>query len=199
MNKAFILKVTGIAAAACFLACEPVPQIAIDDAHTALEMAEKAGGRIWAPTQLKKGYACYDSAMKELSMEKRRLPFRRNYIKVIYLLDIANEAGYYALQIVQKANERMKSESRELLVRAKELADSLDIVLKTAAVHNKNVGHLQAALDSARMAREEALLELNRGDLLLAEEKAMTASEKTEVVAKRTAELLSPKKKSAGK
>lgn len=190
MNKAFILKVTGIAAAACFLVCEPVPQNAITDARTALEKAEKSGGRIWAPTQLKTGQALYDSAMKELSVEKKKLPFKRKYKKIIELLDIANEAGHYVLGSVQAANERMRSESQDLLDRAKGLADSVDGVLKAAVANKKNVGHLQAALDSARMAQKEALEVLNSGDMFLAEEKALSASNKTEEVVKRTAELL---------
>jgi hypothetical protein len=184
MNKKSIFIVVFIAVASFFNGCESVPQNAIDDARTALEKAEKAGGRIWAPTQLKTGRACYDSAMQELALEKKKLPFRRNYKKVIELLDIANEAGYYALQTTQKA---------------KKLTDSVDIILKAAAANKKNVRHLQATLDSARMAREEALAELTGGDLLLAEEKAMAASDKTEEVAERTAELLSPQKKRAGK
>jgi hypothetical protein len=199
MNIKPILILVPIITASFFISCEPVPQNAIDDARTALEKAEKAGGRIWAPTQLKTGRACYDSAMQELALEKKKLPFRRNYKKVIELLDIANEAGYYALQTTQKANERIMSESRELLDRAKKLTDSIDIILKAAAANKKNIRHLQATLDSARMAREEALAELTGGDLLLAEEKAMAASDKTEEVAERTAELLSPQKKRAGK
>lgn len=199
MNKEFILKVTGIAAAACFLVCEPVPQNAITDARTALEKAEKSGGQIWAPTQLKTGHACYDSAMKELSVEKRKLPFKRKYKKIIELLDIATEAGYYALESVHAANGRMRSESQELLDRAKSLADSMDSVLKAAAAKKKNVSHLQAALDSARIAQEEALAVLNSGDMFLAEEKAISASNKTEEVAKRIAGTLPPPKKSAWK
>ena len=190
MNKKFILKVTCITATVCFLVCEPVPQNAITDARTALEKAEKAGGRIWAPAQLKKGHACYDSAMKELSVEKRKLPFMRNHKKIIEFLDIATVAGHYALDAAHAANERMRSESRELLDRAKHLTDSMDSILKTAAADKRNVRHLQAALDSARMAREEALAVLNKGDLFLAEEKAISVSNKTEEVAKRTAELL---------
>ena len=201
MKKEFILKVSGIAAAAFFLVCEPVPQNAITDARTALEKAEKSGGRIWAPTQLKTGRACYDSAMKELSLEKGKLPFKRDYKKVIDLLDIAAEAGHYALWAVEAANERMKLESQDLLDRAKDLADSLDGVLKAAATSRKNVGHLQAALDSARMAQEEAFAVLNSGDMFLAEESANSAVNRIEEVVERTAELLPPykNKKSARK
>jgi hypothetical protein len=199
MNKASILKVTVIAATACFLVCEPVPQNAITDARTALEKAEKSGGRIWAPTQLKTGHIFYDSAMKELVVEKRKLPFKRDYKKIIEFLDIAAEAGYYAMESVQKANERIRSESQELIDRAKILADSVDGVLKEAAANRKNVRNLQAALDSARMAREEALAVLNSGDLFLAEGKAISANNKTEEVAKRIAQTLLPTKKSAGK
>ncbi len=116
MIKEFILKVIGIVAVACFLACESVPPNAITDARTALEKAEKLGGRIWAPTLLKTGYACYDSAMKELSVEKRKLPFRRNYKKVIELLDIATEAGYYALETMQTENEHIMAEFPRVLL-----------------------------------------------------------------------------------
>jgi cell division protein ZapA (FtsZ GTPase activity inhibitor) len=199
MNKEFILKVAGIAAAACLLLCEPVPHNAINDARAVLEKADKSGGQVWSPTQLKKGHAFYDSAMKELSVEKRKLPFNRNYKKTIDLLDLATVAGHYVLDCVNAANERMRADSRELLDRAKGLADSLDNVLKEAAAHKKNVGLLQAALDSARMAREEALAVLNNGNLFLAEEKAISASNKTEDVVKRTAELLSPPQKSRGR
>ena len=199
MNKELILKVTGIALAACFLVCEPVPQNAITDARTALEKAEKAGGQIWAPTLLKKGHACYDSAMKELSVEKKKLPFMRNYKEIIELLDIATKAGHYAVGAVEAANERIRSESRELLDRAKDLADSLDSVLKAAAANKKNIGNLQVALDSARIAHEEALAVLDKGDLFLAEEKAISASNKTDEVAKRASALLPAPKKSAGK
>ncbi len=191
MNKKLILIVMFIAAALFFWGCEPVPQNAIDDARTALEKAEKSGGRIWAPTQLKTGRACYDSAMQVLALEKKKLPFMRNYKKVIDLLDIANEAGYFALTTMEMANERMKTDSRSLLDRAKMLTDSVDIILKAAA-KKKNVSHLQAALDSAKTAHAEALRALNSEDLLLAEMKAMAANDKAEELAKNTAVLLSP-------
>jgi hypothetical protein len=191
MNKASILKVAGVATAACFLVCEPVPQNSISDAHAALEKAEKSGAQAWAPAQLRRGHTLYDSAMKVLSVEKRKLPFKRNYKEVIHLLDIAAEAGNFALESQQAANGRMK----ELLDRAKGIADSLDTQLKAAAAKKMDVAHLQAALDSAKTAQKEALAVLNNGDMLLAEEKAAAASNKTEEVARSTAGLLSHQKK----
>jgi hypothetical protein len=199
MNKKFILKITGSAAAVCFLVCEPVPQNAIDDARTALEKAEKSGAQAWASTQLTTGHAFYDSAMKELSVEKKKLPFKRNYDKIIKLLDIATEAGQYALESMQTANEHMRSQSRELLDKAKDLADSMESALKAAAVHKMDVGRLHAALDSAKMAQKEALALLNGGDPLLAEESAVSANNKTEEVAKRIVGTLPPQKKGVGK
>ncbi|MBN1983446.1 MAG: hypothetical protein JW795_18055 [Chitinivibrionales bacterium] len=192
MNKGYILKVAGIIAGAFFLGCEPVPHNAITDARTALEKAEKAGAQNWAPAQLKRGHALYDSAMKELAVEKGKLPFNRNYNRINDILDIAAEAGHYALKVMHEENERIRSRSLERLDRAKNLADSIDGVLKAAATQTKNIVTLQAALDSARMAQKEALAVLNSGDLLLAEEKVMWAGTKIEEVVRSTAGLITP-------
>jgi hypothetical protein len=198
MNNRLIFKVAGIAATACLSACEPVPHNAISDACTILDKAEESGGQIWAPAQLTKGRALYDSAMKELSLEKRKLPFNRRYDKTIELLDVAAEAGHYALESVDAANSRMRSEARELLDRANRLADSVDNVLRAAA-DRRNITHLHAAIDSARMAREEALAALDRSDMFLAEDLATSADNKTREVARRIGTALSHPGKHSGR
>lgn len=198
MNKKSILRVTGIAAAACFFVCEPVPQNAITDARTVLEKADSSGALTYFPVQLKKGHAFYDSAMKELSVEKKKLPFKRNYKKIIELLDIAAEAGYYSLESMQAVNGRRISHCRELLDRATVLADSVDTLLNWAMANKMDVGLLRAALDSAKMVQKEALVALSE-DLPLAKEKATAAYNKIEELVKNSAGFLSPQKKSAGK
>lgn len=199
MKKGSILRVLGIVLVLCFIFCEPIPQNAIDDARSALDQAEKMGGQRWTPTQLKTGRACFDSAMQQLALEKKKLLFLRNYKEVIDLLDLAHEAGYFSMTTTKIANERMKSDSRNLLDLAKVLTDSVDKVLKTAALNKKKKKQLQAALDSARMNQQEALTELNSGDLLIAEDKATTAKAKAEEVAKMVTEILSSQKKTARK
>jgi hypothetical protein len=112
MSKTSLLLAGGIAAAVCFLSCERVPQNAISDASSALERAEKAGARAWAPSQLKRGHALFDSAMKELALEKKKMPFNRNYKDVIHLLDIAAEAGDFAIESHQKTEDAANSEAQ---------------------------------------------------------------------------------------
>ena len=199
MHKPVLKFVAMFATAACLITCEPVPHNAIADARTALEQASAAGGRTWAPTQLSRGQVFFDSAMKELSVEKKKLPFMRNYTKVTELLNLASEAGYFVSNAVQAAYAQIRAESRQRLDLAKVLADSLNSALAAAAASGKIVGHLQAALDSASIVREEALAALNSGDLLLAEEKSMAASDKTAKVALDAAKVLSPHKKNSKK
>jgi hypothetical protein len=186
MNKGSILSVTAIAALTCFVACERVPQNSIDDARAALERADNAGGRNWTPTQLKAGHAFYDSAMKEISLEKKKLPFMRKYKKASDLLDLANEAGHYTVETMESARKRCVN----LLGKAKVLTDSTEIRLSSATVKKTDIKRLQAALDSAKMFQKEAHVLLESSDLQFAEDKAIEAFNKSEDVANGTNELL---------
>lgn len=199
MRKLFRTRAALISAAACLLVCEPVPQTMIDDARNALEKAEKSGARAIAASQLDLGHVLYDSAMKQLAVEKKKLPFTRSYKKIIDLLDVAAEAGYYAVESQQAEHQTLKDEFKERLDQSKGLADMLDTMLISAAAGRKEIGLLQAFLDSARSAQKEAAGALDSGDLTLAEEKVVAAEMKTAEADKKISVMLTLQKKSAGK
>ena len=190
MVKVFTLRIMGIAATACFLACEQAPQKAVENAHAALEAAKKSGAKKYGPTQLKSGQKLYDSAMKDLSQENRKLPFFRHYRQIIETLENAEMAGKFAFEAVESAKVRIKIESDAMLYLSKQLADSLQEIIKVVRVKNKAINDLQAALDSAIIAREEARGILSSGDLFLGEKKMIFANDKIKEVAENTTNYL---------
>lgn len=179
--------------------CEKEPQNAITDARSALEKAEKAGAAQWAPAQMKRGNNLLDSALQAVAVEKKKLPFLRDYRKINEMLEMAGEAGFYAQGVTLTGMERMRARAREQLDQVELVVDSIDRVLKATATPATSVALVRQSLDSIRIAREEASTMLTSGDLFLANEKTKWVSAKIEEVVQRATRLTTASDKSVGK
>jgi DNA repair exonuclease SbcCD ATPase subunit len=180
------LLVTAIAAAALLVGCSEPPQQELNAAKEALEKAKEAGAEAYAPSQLQAAQVSYELALKEISVETRKLPFLRKYDKIIETLQSTASAAQSAQKAVETTKKRISGEAQDLITQTKILIDSLDTLLRVAEKKNKEVGTLPADLDSIRISAMNASTALGTGDLFMAKEKAMEAHGKalaTKVVA----------------
>jgi|WetSurMetagenome_2_1015567.scaffolds.fasta_scaffold505465_1 hypothetical protein len=186
MKKLPVLFIACTTVLLCFLACEKAPDNEINDARGALDRADKAGAQAWAGVQLTTGHTFYDSAMKEIAIQNKKLPFNRHYKKAVALLDVAAEAGHYAMEYLQKEQERIRTDCRDRLDAAKNLADGAAEQLKSVSKKPAGKG-LQMTLDSAKTLLDDARTALDGDDLHAAEDKTAAACVKTDEIVKKIA------------
>lgn len=185
------LLATAIAAAAFLVGCSEPPQQELNAAKEAIEKAKEAGAEAYAPSQLQAAQVSYELALKEISVETRKLPFLRKYDKIIETLQSTASAAQSAQKAVETTKKRINGEAQDLITQTKIIIDSLDTLLRTAEKKKKEVGTLPADLDSIRISAMNASTALGTGDLFMAKEKAMEAHGKA-LATKAVADSLFP-------
>lgn len=180
--------------AVLFVGCTELPQKQQNAAKEALEEAKDVGAEAYAPSQLHAAQVSYELAMKEISVESRKLPFLRKYDKVVETLKSTTSAAQSAKKAVKIAKKRISTETRDLMAQTGLVIDSIDTLLVFAEKRKIDVGTIMAALDSARICAMFASTSLGAGDLFMAKEKAMEAHGRA-VAAKVVADSLIPRPK----
>jgi hypothetical protein len=194
MKSRLLVLVAGAAAAVCIAGCAEVPHQSIHDAKKALEQAEKAGAELYAPSQFKATQVSFDLAMKEISEENKKIPFMRKYHKILEALRSTISAAQSTMAAVESAKSRIRAETGGMISRANACADTIAVILKSAARKKKNTGTLAAELDSVKTAIGIAQQALGTGNLLAAKEKITAAEENLAAVAKNVRKLVPARK-----
>ena len=194
MNFNRLALAIGFTAVVFLCGCTKVPNHEINETRSAMEAARKAGAEIYAPSQFKAAKVSYGLAMKEISIESRKLPFLRKYDKIIETLNSAASAAKSAQAAVTTTKARITAETNDLLAQTKALADSVEAVLKKAEKKKIEPGTIPADLDSVKIAAMNASNALGTGDLLLAKEKAIASHEKALEVRSAADVLIPPRK-----
>ncbi|MBN1130608.1 MAG: hypothetical protein JXA71_16590 [Chitinispirillaceae bacterium] len=191
MRKTTWRWIIGSMGIAVMAGCSDVPYQELNAAREALEAAKEAGAEAYAPSQLQAAQMSYELAMKELTVENRKMPFLRKYDKIVETLKSTASAAGSAKKAVETAKIRIRSEAQDLMARTGVLIDSLDTLLVLAEKKKKEVGTIPADLDTIRISAMKASTALGAGDLFAAKEKAMEAHGKA-VQTMQTADSLFP-------
>ncbi|MBN2036501.1 MAG: hypothetical protein JW768_07135 [Chitinispirillaceae bacterium] len=178
-----------------YTGCSEVPHHELSEAKEALEDAKKAGAEAYAPSQLQAAQVSYELAMKEISAERRKVPFVRRYDNVIETLENTISAAKCAEKAVETTKKRIGGETQVLMTQVDTIIDSLDAILSFALKRQKDVGTLEKDLDSIKIAAMSASTAIGAGELLLAKEKAMEAHGKAVETMKLAGPLIPPPKK----
>ncbi|MBN1130668.1 MAG: DUF4398 domain-containing protein [Chitinispirillaceae bacterium] len=175
--------------------CSEVPYQELNSARAAIEDAKEVGAEAYAPSQLQAAQMSLELAMKELSVENRKLPFFRKYDKAIKTLNSTASAAKSAEKAVEKAKKRIATEAEDLLELTKGMADDIDTLLAGADKRQLPTGTLPADLDTIRISAMKSSTALGAGDLFTAKEKAMEAHSKALQVKAAADSLIPPPKK----
>jgi hypothetical protein len=175
--------------------CSEMPYQELNSARAAIEEAKEVGAEAYAPSQLQAAQMSLELAMKDLSVENKKLPFLRKYDQTIETLNNTTSAAKSAKKAVETAKKRIATEAEELLELTKGMADDIDTILAGADKRKIPTGTIPADLDTIRISAMKSSAALGAGDLFTAKEKAMEAHSKALQTKAAVDSLILPPKK----
>lgn len=199
MNAKRVIAAFSVVSVVLFAGCTKLPVNEVNNAKAQYQKAQKADAEIFAKEEFAKAKAVYDSAIEEISKQKKSLPFFRSYGRSVQLFTEAAKGFVSAGSVAAENKTNFTKDADSLTKQASQDIEEINAFCKKSPKANKQVNDIKKSLEAKKSLYDEAFAALSSGNLIVAKNKLESYVKELEALKATLTGMTSAKAKGKGK